>query len=545
MRKKHSLAEPQSALNIQREELALATRKLEEQARLEALRLEEDAAVAVTRAQAIDDELSFDADHEQNFIDLPVENSQTRVQQFIEEQCLQPQTDDPEPTSHVIKNTQMPPHHLRSTVQPFTPKYSPTTTNYDQSVMRSCLEFMARREVITKKVEKFNDNPEDCHTWKTSFKTMLKNITITPQEELSLLTEYTSKESRKLVQQLRNAYIQNPVKGVQEVWIKLGERFGSDVVLTKAYLDKIGSFPKVGYRENKKLQEFGDLLLSLQCAKDDSQLKGLKILDEPIFLRPIIAKLPNDIQNRWQRHAFRYKTDKRTDYPPFSEFSKFVQDLSLERNDPNLVIERPTNDDTLPPRSKPPRQIYRTEIEENGHNDNDFRGDGSQYNPNKCVLHGKPHPVASCRAFRAKPIEERKSLVRKHRLCFRCLASVSHMSKDCKFPVKCSECSSERHLAALHVDHPPKPPDPEKDHGGEKRNDETPPNNVATSSCTEICAGKPGGRSCSKICLSTVNRRRMVCLLVPPDKYVIVQLKLQSRDQMSACHCRAFYIYIM
>ena len=150
--------------------------------------------------------------------------------------------------------------------------------------MRSCLEFMARREILTKRVEKFDDDPQNFHTWKTSFKTMLKDISITPQEELSLLTEYTSKESKKLVQKLCNAYIQNPAKGVVEVWIELGERFGSDVVLTKAYLDKIGSFPKVGYRDNKKLQELGDLLLSLQCAKDDGQLKGLRILDEPIFL---------------------------------------------------------------------------------------------------------------------------------------------------------------------------------------------------------------------------------------------------------------------
>ena len=38
--KRRSLAESQSSLNIQREELALAKRKLEEQARLEAVRLE-------------------------------------------------------------------------------------------------------------------------------------------------------------------------------------------------------------------------------------------------------------------------------------------------------------------------------------------------------------------------------------------------------------------------------------------------------------------------------------------------------------------------
>ena len=503
--KRRSLAESQSALNIQREELALAKRKLEEQARLEALRLEDEAAVAIARAKAIDDELGFDVSQEQNLMDLPAEDPQTRVQQFIDNQLVEPQTNNPQPSSRDTANAQQESNHLTPAAEPFIPKNEP-----DQNVMRSCLKFMARREVITKKVQKFDDEPENFHTWEISFKTMLKDIAISPEEELSLLSEYTSKESRKLVQKLRNAYIQNPAKGVKEVWTKLRERFGSDVVLTKAYLDKIGSFPKVGHKDNKKLQEFGDLLLTLQCAKDDGQLKGLRILDEPLFQKPILAKLPNDIQNCWQRHAFRYKMDKCTDYPPFTEFSKFVQDVSKERNDPNLLIEQSSGNDHPPSYSKSPRRAFITDITETDHNSGTPDGD-NQYNPNKCILHGKPHPVAACQAFRAKPIEERKSLIRKHCLCFRCLASASHMAKDCKTSVKCSECGSDKHLAALHVNHLPKPTDPETDHGGENRNDDggeeereqAPPEHI-TASCTQICAGKPGGRSCSKICLANV-----------------------------------------
>ncbi len=54
MHKKCSLTELQSALNIQREEFALAKHKLDKQAHLEALRLEDDAAYAVARAKALD-----------------------------------------------------------------------------------------------------------------------------------------------------------------------------------------------------------------------------------------------------------------------------------------------------------------------------------------------------------------------------------------------------------------------------------------------------------------------------------------------------------
>ena len=111
--KKRSLLQSQSVLTIQSEELSLAKRKLDEQTRLEALRLEGDAAIAVARAKVIDDELGFDISREQNPIDLPVENPQTRVQQFIDDQYLQPQTNDPEPTSRDTGNTQQTPsHHL-------------------------------------------------------------------------------------------------------------------------------------------------------------------------------------------------------------------------------------------------------------------------------------------------------------------------------------------------------------------------------------------------------------------------------------------------
>ncbi|CAB4020443.1 Hypothetical predicted protein [Paramuricea clavata] len=160
------------------------------------------------------------------------------------------------------------------------------------------------------------------------------------------------------------------------------------------------------------------------------------ILDEPIYLKPALTELPGDIQTRWQRHAFSYKRNHDVDYPPFAEFSKFIQDVSLENNDPNLVFERPENDN-------PPARMCDRSL---------------------CPL-ASAVPFVPC-----KPIDERKSLIRQHRLCFRCLTSTTHMAKECKLPVKCTECESDKHLAALHVKRKSKPKDPEEVQGGEQRN---------------------------------------------------------------------------
>jgi hypothetical protein len=68
--------------------LALARHKLDEQARLEALRLEETVTVAVAKANAIDDELGFGTGGELLRLDLPEENSSQKVQHFIENQRI-------------------------------------------------------------------------------------------------------------------------------------------------------------------------------------------------------------------------------------------------------------------------------------------------------------------------------------------------------------------------------------------------------------------------------------------------------------------------
>ncbi|CAB3978844.1 Hypothetical predicted protein [Paramuricea clavata] len=350
--------------------------------------------------------------------------------------------------------------------------------------MKSYIDFMARRELIANKIEKFDDQPGNYHVWKESFQNMIRHVNITPSEELSLITEHTTKNSKKLVQQLRSAYIKNPAKGVIGVWKKLDERFGTSIVITKAYLDKLTDFPKIDYKDARKLQELGDLLLELQCAKSDGSLPG-----------------------RWQRHAFRYKTDHGVEYPPFEEFSKFVQNLALERNDPNLTLEvlGKENHQSRNLGSRQ-RQTYKTEIAD----EEESRRKNLTCDPIRwCVLHEKPHRLAKCRAFRGKSLEDRKNLLRKNRICFRCVASTTHVAKDCRSTVKCLECQSDKHLTIMHAGKSPEQKEPEvKDPNADNRQSRDPPShggeNEATAKRTELCGNEHGGRSCSKICLANI-----------------------------------------
>ena len=133
--------------------------------------------------------------------------------------------------------------------------------------MECFIEFMARRELIANKIEKFDDCLENLNTWKAAFKNMTNDVNITASEELALMLEYTTGESKRLVQRLHNAYIENPTAGVRESWKKLGERFGSTAVITNVHLNKLTTFPALAPKDNKGLQELGDLLFRVAVRK--------------------------------------------------------------------------------------------------------------------------------------------------------------------------------------------------------------------------------------------------------------------------------------
>lgn len=61
---------------------------------------------------------------------------------------------------------------------------------------------------------------------------MVREMKIGPSEDLAPMIEYTTGESKRLIQRLRNAYIVNLAEGVKESWKSLGKRFGSTAMIS-------------------------------------------------------------------------------------------------------------------------------------------------------------------------------------------------------------------------------------------------------------------------------------------------------------------------
>lgn len=257
MQKKIHQFQTRSALNLESEdkkrredELAFVRKKREQEAKLEALRVELEAAVAIARVKAIDEELGFG--HEHQPLELPTEDPSQRVREFINGQLDEPKIQeyphDPGLDALNFTSTALPikkEKELDPRAAPFSSMQAAQTSKPAEK-LESVIQFMARRELISNKIEKFDNHPENYHTWKAAFKNMTRDVNITPSEELALMIEYTKGDSNKLVQRLRNAYIVDPAEGLAESWKKIGRAFRIRRSDYPSALGQTNKVPKVG-----------------------------------------------------------------------------------------------------------------------------------------------------------------------------------------------------------------------------------------------------------------------------------------------------------
>ncbi|KAK0147466.1 hypothetical protein N1851_013070 [Merluccius polli] len=461
-------------LKKQRAELDLEKATLE--ADLEALGLEKAAAAANAETEILEAAARFEYEDIGSVIrsDVSSQVIKQRTEAYLDHQAqtsFSPNTPAPNTLpSPYIKKTQplttreapeLSPIH-RHDGSPTTPTHTKASAIAPAANMIDFAKYLARRELVTTGFTKFDDQPESFRAWQSSFLNATQDLDLTASEELDLLVKWLGKESSEHIKRMRAVHVTNPEAALQMSWTRLRECYATPEVIESALFKRLDNFPRLTSRENIKLRELSDLLMELLSAKDDGYLPGLSYLDTPRGINPIVEKLPINLQEKWLSTGSRYKEHCAVSYPPFSFFADFVNGEAKARNDPSFVV---MNNSCTPFRNdRPiakhdgvrttiavhkidlsaaagPSSMYRTEME------NKHSGDPAKY----CPLHNKAHPLEKCRAFKMKPLTERKGLLRDHRRCFRC-CSATHMAKDCSVKLKCFECESDRHCTAMHPD---------------------------------------------------------------------------------------------
>lgn len=294
----------------------------------------------------------------------------------------------------------------------------------------------------------FSGDPLSYPGWKSAFQILIEQRKIPPSERIHYLKRYVTGPVRDTIE---GYFILPSDKAYEEAKKTLDKRYGDPFVISNAFRDKLEKWPKILPRDGTGLRKFSDFLQQCQIAMQT--ISSLSVLDDDRENRKLLTKLPDWIVSRWGRVVSRWKEDK-SQFPPFKEFVEFMTKEATIACDPvtslqslkeisdNQKSNRTTNRQEK--RSYGSR-TFLAEVEER-----DKKGPEHTKIKVSCTLCNKSHELDDCRAFLAKPLEERKIFAREKQLCFACLQG-GHISRRCKHRMKCKICS-KFHPSSLHGD---------------------------------------------------------------------------------------------
>ena len=199
---------------------------------------------------------------------------------------------------------------------------------------RQLVASLARQSLPKCLPDVFKGDVAMFHSWKRSFKVVVRDADITPDQELNYLRSFTSGDPQELVDNYRKRQGDNPTTTLGNLWRELERRFGNTAALTQALIERLCSAAHFGEKDNVKLQKLADLCADIDCQM--THLPGLACLNFPVTIRPIVERLPGFLQSKWEKEIVRYASDYNDAYPTFHKFSMMIQDQARKRNHPNI-----------------------------------------------------------------------------------------------------------------------------------------------------------------------------------------------------------------
>ncbi|XP_069114175.1 uncharacterized protein [Argopecten irradians] len=530
-------AEEEAALKKRQARLDLESahavcKKADLEAELNVLTHKREVAAAAAEVDALEnsESASVHSSYKSKIKSIPVMDSKLRTKAYVEDTAntytakrFEERPNDT-PLENHTSNVSRPPHSLNVNAPAFAPALST-----DAGIATDLTRFLLKKDLLLSRLTNFDDRAESYPAWKSSFESIMKDLGVTPRDEMDLLEKWSGPESKRHVMSIKASNIAFPERGLRRIWERLDERYGAPEMIEASLRQRLASFPRLTAKDTKKLFELSDLASEIESLKEDDKFKSLLgYFDSSAGVSPIVSKLPHNLQERWTNAAVKFTRSNRVTFPPFSFFTEFLRDLSKVKNNPSFLYDQPntTKNDKPVQRNLQDRKnisVRKTNADTTQKGDNALK---------TCFLHNvSSHSLNKCRAFLSKSMEDRKQFLRDKKVCFRCCESTTHISRDCAAKPPCSECNSDRHCAALHSMRQSKPSS--SDNGEEIGLVATKDPSVQVN-CTQVCGNKFSGKSCAKIVLVNVFHRDR------PTERVRLYAMIDDQSNMSLARSEVF-----
>ena len=362
--------------------------------------------------------------------------------------------------------------------------------------------------------------------WENAFDSLIDSAPVTARQKLHLLYQYLDGKAKTIVEQLQYL-VEDPEESYREARKILKERFGNRAIISTDFERKLATWPKIGPNDAVSLEEFSDFLQQVKFAS--KHIESLKALNYPSQIQVLVEKLPGWFKAKWSDKVLKFQRKKGKDaFPSFEEFAEEVRYHAERTNIPQIQQGLGTTGSTTPRRNRPlGHQFDRTRFSNVALTSASPPLDNSEPTPlceesqvaatqaqqpscttsptssspnaqkttppdssTYCFYHKmKSHATNDCEQFQKLSYEERKDFLMRNKICFKCVSSNKHISKDCsKNKLVCKICQ-QKHATILH--------DPTR----HVKKDTT---SQVNSACSQVCGGNQSARSCARIVLLEV-----------------------------------------
>ncbi|PFX11376.1 hypothetical protein AWC38_SpisGene24930, partial [Stylophora pistillata] len=302
---------------------------------------------------------------------------------------------------------------------------------------------MPKRELLT-----FDGNPLNYWLFIKNFEVNIAKRVPDAESILTYLIEQWTGNAKEAIKDCSIVF--PPEHGYENAKDILHRRFGQKHVIAHAHIEKIVNGPQI---KRTDIVGLSDLSVQMQnCALTLIQMGYEADINSSDKLVKIVKRLPVHLQSKWADEAGNLTLSGIE--PTFSHLAKFVEGKAMLANTMygEIVGSAPDRERSTrqSPRGKTADRVRgKTYTTQTGADDGPV--------PNiippvlNCPMCSGQHRLAKCELMRAKSPEERKSFVRRARLCDNCFGS-GHMASDCRSRMKCqvNGCGWKHHTM-LHL----------------------------------------------------------------------------------------------
>ena len=269
-----------------------------------------------------------------------------------------------------------------------------------------------------------------------SFQRTIEERTSDSADRYYCLLKYTKGEARRIVKSCNN---QDSSIAYKNAIALLDQNYGNEYNLANKYLEKLEKWPALRGEDSKSLNELA--LFLVECSSLMSNMNRLNQLDNLKEIRDVVKKLPYGM-----RKKFREIAGQKVKAGQQIKFQMLVDYVQEQAELLQLPLLGDISDEKLKKKNSShskSTKVLSTAVREES---------TKPKKTNACFCCQKTnHVLDNCFFFAKKPLNEKESFIKLHKICFGCLKSSDHLSKQCKEKLQCKKCK-KTHPTSLHRD---------------------------------------------------------------------------------------------